>query len=442
MEIVDKLSAAIRYKTVSYADDAGIEYDQFEKFLNFLPTAFPLLFSSSEQTLIADYSLVLKIAGSDPAAQPVLLLAHYDVVPVEDEDQWDYPPFEGRIAESSVWGRGALDNKGTLITILQAAEEALQAGWKPQRSVYFASGHDEEIGGARGAKNVVRYFRELGVHFHAVYDEGLTIVSPEIFSLVEKNTAFIGTSEKGHVDIELSVEGTSGHASMPPSTTAAGTLARAVALVEKHPFPTRIIGPVAEMFKYIAPHTQGPTKLLLKNSRLCAALLKPFLQKSHTSNALIRTTQAVTMLQGSTKENVLPDRASAVVNCRILPGETMEDVVSHMRRAIKGLPVKIEPIAHLQGNNPLPVSRIDQEGYRWLETAIKRVYPDIIVAPSIVMATTDSRHFKECSDNIYRFVPFVLDRSLLGSMHSTNERLPLDTLAKAVQVYARLFEHF
>lgn len=442
MEIVDKLSAAICYKTVSYTDDAGIEYDQFEKFLDFLPTAFPLLFSSAEHKHIADYSLVLKISGSDPAAKPVLMLAHYDVVPAENEEQWEYPPFEGRIAEGCVWGRGTLDNKGPLMTVLQAAEEALEKGWKPQGSVYIASGHDEEIGGARGAKNIVAYFRELGVHFHAVYDEGLTIVTPEIFSLVKRNTAFIGTSEKGHVDIELSAEGKSGHASMPPSSTAAGTLAKAVALVEKRPFSTRIIGPVAEMFRYIAPHTQGPMKLLLKNSRLCAPLLKPFLQKSHTSNALIRTTQAVTMLQGSTKENVLPERAFAVVNCRILPGESIDDVVDHMSRAIKGLPIKVKPIARLQGNNPLPVSRIDQEGYRRLETAIKAVYPDTIVAPSIVMATTDSRHFKECSDNIYRFIPFVLDRSLLGSIHSTNERLALDTLAKAVQVYVRLFEQF
>ncbi|MFW5711872.1 MAG: M20/M25/M40 family metallo-hydrolase [Spirochaetota bacterium] len=441
MEIVDKLSSAIRFKTVSYTEQSRIEYDQYEKFLEFLPAAFPTLFSTAEKELISDYSLVLKLPGRDPSAQPVLLLAHYDVVPA-DESAWKFPPFEGRVAENALWGRGALDNKGSLITILQAAEEALEKGWQPERTVYFAAGHDEEIGGGNGAKQIVQYFRRQGVYFHAVYDEGMTIVTPEVFSMVDKNVAFIGTSEKGHVDIEISAVGKSGHASMPPSSTAAGTVARAVSLLEKNPFPARIIGPVAELFEYIAPHTRGFTKLVLQNSRLCAPVLKPLLQRSHTSNALIRTTQAATMLQGSPKENVLPARASAVVNCRILPGETIDDVVRHMQRAVDGLAVTIAPIAHLEGNNPLPVSSTQQPGYRWLAEAVKAVYPDIIVSPSIVLVTTDSRHFKDCSDNIYRFIPFVLDKALLGSIHSADERLPIEDLHAAVRVYSRLLEQF
>ncbi len=441
MEIVDKLSSAIRFKTVSYTEQSRIEYDQYEQFLEFLSTAFPTLFRAAEKEIVSNYSLVLKLPGSDPSAQPVLLLAHYDVVPA-DEAAWKHPPFEGRVAENALWGRGALDNKGTLITILQAAEEALEKGWKPERTVYFASGHDEEIGGANGAKQIASYFRRQGVRFHAVYDEGMTIVTPEVFSMVERNVAFIGTSEKGHVDIEISAVGRSGHASMPPNSTAAGTVAQAVSLLEKNPFPTRIIGPVAELFDYIAPHTRGFTKLALQNSRLFAPLLKPLLQRSHTSNALIRTTQAATMLQGSPKENVLPARASAVMNCRILPGETIEDVVRHMQRAVDGLAVKIEPIAHLEGNNPLPVASTQEAGYRWLADAVKAEYPEVIVSPSIVLVTTDSRHFKECSDNIYRFIPFVLNKALLGSIHSADERLPLDNLHAAVRVYSRLLEQF
>ena len=441
MEIVDKLSSAIRFKTVSYTEQSRIEYDQYEQFLEFLSTAFPTLFRTAEKEIVSNYSLVLKLPGSDPSAQPVLLLAHYDVVPA-DEAAWKYPPFEGRVADNALWGRGVLDNKGTLITILQAAEEALENGWKPERAVYFASGHDEEIGGANGAKQIASHFRRQGVRFHAVYDEGMTIVTPEVFNMVDRNVAFIGTSEKGHVDIEISAVGRSGHASMPPNSTAAGTVAKAVSLLEKNPFPTRIIGPVAELFDYIAPHTRGFTKLALQNSRLFAPLLKPILQRSPTSNALIRTTQAATMLEGSSKENVLPARASAVMNCRILPGETIEDVVRHMQRAVDGLTVTIEPIAHLEGNNPLPVSSTQQAGYRWLAEAVKAEYPEVIISPSIVLVTTDSRHFKECSDNIYRFIPFVLDKALLGSIHSADERLPLDDLHAAVRVYSRLLEQF
>lgn len=442
MEIVDKLSAAIRFKTVSYTERSSIEYDQFEKFLEFLPEAFPHLFKRAERVTIADYSLVLKIPGSDAKAKPILMLAHYDVVPAENFTEWKYPPFDGRVEGSEVWGRGALDNKGPLISILQAAEEALSKGWTPERSVYFASGHDEELGGDRGAKSIVRYFQEQGVQFYAVYDEGMTIVTPEVFSVVDRNVAFIGTSEKGLVDIELSVEGKRAHASMPPPSTAAGTLSKAVALVEKNPFPPRIIGPVAELFAYVAPYTQGFTKLMLRNTGVFAPLLKPILQRTPTTNALIRTTQAATMLQGSSKENVLPARASAVINCRILPGETVEDVVRHMQKAVKDLKVKVEPVPPTGGNDPLPVSSTEHEGYRRLKEAITAVYPDIVVSPSIVLVTTDSRHFREISDNIYRFIPFILDRALLGSLHSTDERTQVDVLVKAVQVYRGLLEKF
>ncbi len=440
MEIVNKLSAAIRFKTVSYTEKSRIEYDQFEKFLEFLPEAFPSLFKTAEKTTIADYSFILKVAGRNPELKPVLMLAHYDVVPADDESEWQFSPFEGKVEGNELWGRGALDNKGPLISILQAAEEAIQKGWQPQRSVYFASGHDEEIGGAEGAKNIVRYFKEHNIRFHAVYDEGMTIVTPEVFSVVDRNVAFIGTSEKGLVDIELSVEGQSGHASMPPPTTAAGIISRAVAQIEKHPFPTRIIGPVAELFEYVAPYSQGFTKFLLANTRLFSPLLRPILQRTNTTNALVRTTQAATMLQGSLKENVLPARASAVLNCRILPGETVDDVIRHMQKAVDGLPVKVGPVPHLEGSNPLPVSSTEQPGYLWLKEAINAEYPEVIVAPSIVVVTTDSRHFREQSDNIYRFIPFILNRSLLGSIHSTNERTQLDVLKKAVRVYSGLLQ--
>ena len=442
MEIVDKLSSAIRFKTVSYTEGSSIEYDQFEKFLEFLPEAFPHLFKRAEKVTIADYSLVLKISGSDTKAKPILMLAHYDVVPAENLTEWKYPPFDGRVEENEVWGRGALDNKGPLISILQAAEEALSNGWSPTRTVYFASGHDEELGGDRGAKSIVRYFKEQGVQFYAVYDEGMTMVTPEVFSVVDRNVAFIGTSEKGLVDIELSVEGKSAHASMPLQSTAAGTLSKAVALVEENPFPPRIIGPVAELFAYVAPYTRGIITLMLRNTGVFAPLLKPILQRTPTTNALIRTTQAVTMLQGSSKENVLPARASAVINCRILPGETVGDVVRHMQKAVKGLPVKVATVPPTGGNDPLPVSCTEHEGYRRLKEAITAVYPDIVVSPSLVLVTTDSRHFREISDNIYRFIPFILDRALLGSLHSTDERTPVDVLVKAVQVYRGLLENF
>lgn len=440
MDMFEKLSKAVAIPTVSYSDRSLIDFTQYERFLAFLPEAFPKLFEMADMQRVADHSLLLHLSGSDKSKKPILFLAHYDVVPPGESDEWRYPPFEGRVVEDSIWGRGSLDNKGTLVAILQALEEALQNGWKPSRSVYFASGHDEEIGGGEGAKNIAAYFQSRQISLHAVYDEGMTILKPELFPIVDRNMALIGTSEKGHVDIEISAAGRSGHSSMPPDSTAAGIIAKAVTEIEKNPFPARIIGPVAELLRNSAPYTKGLTRLVLRNPALWSPLIKRTLQASDTSNALVRTTQAVTMLQGSKKENVLPQRASAVVNCRILPGETIEDVIQHLRLATSGLGVEIRRIPELEGNNPLPISSTTDEGYLLLESAISEVYTDTAVGPSIVLATTDSRHFLNVSENIYRFVPVVLDKELLASIHSSNERMPVESLEKAVQVYRKLIE--
>jgi len=440
MDIVEKLSRAVSIPTVSHTDRSRNDYPRYEEFLSFLPQAFPRLFETAEVRRIAEYSLLLRVRGKDDTKKPVLFLAHYDVVPAGDEENWKHTPFGGEIAEEAVWGRGTIDNKGTLAAVLQAAEEALETGWKPERTIYFASGHDEEIGGAQGAKNIVADLSARGVQLEAVYDEGMTIVTPELFPMMDRNIAFIGTSEKGHVDIEIIAEGDSGHASMPPGSTAAGIIAKAVAAIERNPFPSRIIGPVEELFRKIAPYNSGFTRLVLNNPRLWGPVLKPILQKSVTSNALIRTTQAVTMLRGSEKENVLPHRATAAVNCRILPGETIEDVIAHIERTTSGIGVRVRTVPELEGNNPLPVSSTDTETYRALDEAVRSAYPDTVVVPTIVLVTTDSRHFSTISENIYRFVPVILDKDLLGSIHSSNERLPIESLTKACRVYRRLLE--
>lgn len=438
MDIADKLSAAIAVPTVSYSDRGMIEYERFEEFLSLLPELFPRVFESAEFRRVGKYSILLRLAGRNREKEPVLFLAHYDVVPAEEGDGWNYPPFSGMIADGFVWGRGAIDNKGTLVMVLQAMEELLGEKWKPGRDVLFASGHDEEIGGVEGARNIVALLEEQGVHLHAVYDEGMTIVTPDIFPLVKKNIAFIGTSEKGHVDIEISAGGVGGHASMPPPSTTAGMIGRAVAAIEKRPFPARIIKPVEELLRTLAPYTKGVARLALQNPALWSPVVKRSLQANHTSNALVRTTQAVTMLQGSPKENVLPDRSTAVINCRILPGETIEDVLTHFRKITQGLGVEVGFFLGPNGSDPLPVSSTSSEGYHLLSRAIGTVFPDVVVSPSIVLATTDSRYFHRVSDNIYRFVPVVLDRKLLDTIHGIDERISVEGLQRASRVYGEL----
>ncbi len=441
MDIVEKLGKAVSIPTVSHLDRSRIDYTHYEDFLAFLPQAFPVLFSAADVERIADYSLLLRLPGNDESLKPVLLLAHYDVVPEGDEVEWKYPPFSGTVAEEKLWGRGTLDNKGPLITILQAAEEALQAGWIPAKTIYLGSGHDEEIGGSQGARNIVAYLRSRGVHLDTVFDEGMTIVTPELFPMVDRNVAFIGTSEKGQVDIEITAAGQAGHASMPPASTAAGAVARAVAAIERNPFPARLTPPVVAFLKNIAPLNPGFIRFVLSRPRLFDPVLKKFMQRSPTSNALVRTTQAVTMLQGSGKENVLPARASAVINCRILPGETIEDVIAHIGKSTTGLGVRVGRLTPELGSTPLPISSPDTVTYRALEEAILAAFPDIAVVPTVVTVTTDSRHFAEISDNIYRFIPMVLDRARMNSIHSVNERIPIENIHQAVRVYRTLLEN-
>jgi len=440
MDIVEKLSRAVAIPTVSHLDRSRIDYSHYEDFIVFLPRIFPTLFSMAEVQRIADYSLLLRLPGREKSLKPVLLLAHYDVVPAGGEDEWKYPPFSGTVAEENLWGRGTLDNKGPLITMLQAAEEALLAGWTPARTVYFGSGHDEEIGGARGAKGIAAYFQSQGVHLDTVFDEGMTIVTPELFPMVDRNVAFIGTSEKGQVDIKITAAGQAGHASMPPPSTAAGAVARAVAAIERNPFPTRLTPPVIAFLKNIAPLNQGLIRFVLSRPRLVAPILKKIMQRSPTSNALVRTTQAVTMLQGSDKENVLPASASAVVNCRILPGETIEDVIAHIGKATAGLGVRVDRLSPELGTNPLPISSTETSPYRALKEAVLSAFPDIVVVPTVVTVTTDSRHFAEISDNIYRFIPMVLDKARMNSIHSSNERIPIGNIHQAIRVYRTLLE--
>lgn len=456
MDIANKLSAAVAIPTVSFSDRTRIEYGRFEEFLEFLPSLFPRVFERAEFRKVGGYSMILRLpgkagkgkngsgkaglGGGRAMKEPVLFLAHYDVVPAEETEKWKYPPFDGTIAEGFVWGRGAIDNKGTLIMVLQALEELLEKGWEAERDIYVVSGHDEEIGGTEGARKVEALLREEGIRLHAVYDEGMTIITPELFPIVNRDVAFVGTSEKGHVDIEISARGQGGHASMPPGSTAAGMIGRAVAAIEKKPFRPRIIGPVAELLRNIAPHTRGFAKLALRNPTLWGPVLKRSLQSSTTSNALVRTTQAVTMLQGSPKENVLPDKSSAVINCRILPGETIEDVLNHFRRTTEGIGVEVGLFQGPNGCDPLPVSSTSSEGYQLLSRAIGTVFPEVVVSPSIVLAATDSRYFYGVSDNIYRFVPVVLNRELFDTIHGTDERISIEGLKKACRVYGELFQ--
>jgi len=434
------LARALQFRTVSQLPREENDYGEYEQFLSYLKEAFPVFFRTAEVEHINRYSLLCTLRAPEDrrGLLPVLLLAHYDVVPPGREDAWDHPPFSGTLTETSVWGRGAVDDKGCLIAMLAAAEELLQRGEQPRRTVVFALGHDEEIGGGEGAYLIAQTLAERGERFSFVLDEGLTILAPDVFPLVDRDLALIGVSEKGHVDLRLRAAGSPGHSSTPPPTTAGGTIARAVSRIEARPFPARMTTPVEDFLKTIAPYAGGVKQFFLSRPRRFFPLLKPLLQREPKGNAMVRTTGAVTMLAGSEKENVLPAEASAVVNCRILPGETIDSVVRKLKADIANPEVSVEPIPSLMGNNPLPISDRTGEGFHLLTELLAELFPRTLAAPSLVLGTTDSRHYAGLSENIYRFVPFRLTKERLEAVHGYNEHLPREDFTKAVEFYRAL----
>lgn len=434
--IAQKMSSAIKIPTVSYMDQTKVDYGSFKNYHELMAEAFPLVHTKLDKTVINDYSLLYYFKGKDEAKAPSLFMAHMDVVPIAEgtEEDWKYPAFSGAIEEGFVWGRGALDTKVTMIAALEAAELLLEKGYQPERDLYFAFGHDEEVQGTQGAVKIAQYLEKQGVEIGFVLDEG-GIVSTDSIKEVDESLAIIGIAEKGYADIELSVKGGGGHASMPPSSTALGQISQAIVNLEKHQMPLRMTKPVEIFFEQIGPSMSLVNKTILANLWLFKPLFIRIFSKSNTGNALLRTTTAPTMSKASNAPNVLPQEAKATVNFRVAPGESVASVVAHIKRVNKDIDLEVKV---LQGNEPTEISSLTSEGYKAIAEVANHVFEDVIVAPYMVMAATDSRNFSGIAKDIYRFAPLVVDREALATIHNTNERVSIDNLVKCVSFYMHL----
>ncbi|RPI96521.1 MAG: M20/M25/M40 family metallo-hydrolase, partial [Spirochaetales bacterium] len=390
--------------------------------------------------IISKYSLLYTWEGTDPNRKPILLLGHIDVVPVESgtEKDWTHPPFSGAIADGYVWGRGTLDIKLNVMGILEAVEHLLAAGFRPRQTIYLAFGHDEEVGGRNGAKKIAALLKEREVSPDYTLDEGGCVIEGAIAGL-SAPAALIGIAEKGYLSLEFSVEGEGGHSSMPPRQTAAGILCAAIAKLEKNQFPTRIEGAALQMFRFLGPEMSFTNRLILGNMWLLGGVLKSQLLKSSTMAAAIRTTTAPTMLQGSVKENILPMMATAVVNYRILPGDTMESVIKRAEKIISDSRVKIHALEG--GSDPSPVSDTESASFSTLQKTIHQLFPGAIVSPYLVLGATDSRYYTGVSVNVYRFTPLSLKNEDLKRMHGTNERISVANYEQVVQFFIQLIKN-
>ncbi|MDE3153678.1 MAG: M20 family peptidase [Acidobacteriota bacterium] len=438
---VGRLAGAIRIQTVSEPEQPPDQAAMLA-FRTYLEQSFPNVHATLTREVIADGALLYTWKGSDPALKPVIFLAHMDVVPVDPATagQWTRPPFSGDVDGGYVWGRGSLDDKDNLMSIMEAAEILLDNGFQPKRTMYFAFGDDEENGGYRGARVIAQALASRGVSAEFLTDEGGAVVPGSMLGIASP-VAIVGIAEKGIVSVRLSVSAPGGHSSVPPARTAIGRLATAVSRLEAHQMPARITPALAGTFDAIAPELPFPRRLVLANRWLFGPLIVNQMLLEPQTAASLRTTTAPTIFQSGIKDNVLPTDATAVVNFRILPGDTIDGVVQHIRDTIHDTGITVAPLTTPPGRNPSPISSITSAGYRALQQTFAQRFSGVRVVPNLLVAATDSSHYGAVTHDIYRFSPVAVPADALEAVHGINERIGIDSYVKAVQFMAQLMRN-
>lgn len=435
--VAQRLAEAVRFKTISWEDPQAQPDTELPAFIDFLRSRYPLVFSRLKQEEFPGLGLLLRWPGQDPQATPVLLAAHLDVVPVESgtESTWQHAPFSGDIAGGYIWGRGTLDDKGIALAELEAAEALLAAGRQPPRTLYLAFGGDEEIGGEHGAKVIAEHLRQQGVKLDYVLDEGLAITQGFIAGL-HQPAALVGIGQKGYATFTLRASGPGGHSSVPVDDNPLAAVARAVARIDAAPAPLTLTEPVRQMLEGIAPAMPPGMRLVLGNLWLTAPLVKQVFKAKPATRAMLQTVVSPTVFHSGEKDNIVPQQARTEINVRILPGDSVEQV---RKRFLQAAGSGIVAIQALPGSTePTPVSDSGSRGYRNLAGAIHAVYPDAVIAPGLVLALTDSRHYVGLARDIYRFGPLRLNPEDLPRIHGSNERIAVDDYAAAVRFFATL----
>lgn len=432
----ERLAQALRFPTISLQP---IDSQAFLSLDTFLAGNFPLSDSLLHRHTIAGLSTILEWPGKQAALDPILLLAHKDVVPPDSGSlhRWTYPPFAGTRAEQSVWGRGAIDDKGSLLAIMEAVEILLKEGYQPNRSIWFAFGHDEETGGSEGAAAMARWFADKNITFEYILDEGMLLVE-DGGGGIQQPLAVIGIAEKGMLTLKLQAITEGGHSSRPPKETAVGMLAEAIYKLQENPFPARLDGATRLMLEYIGPETKMPEKIAFANLWLSKNLIINQLEKNPGTNAMLRTTIAPTIFKAGVKSNVLPAQAEAFVNFRILPGDTPESVTERVKKIVDNPGVSISVHDAEDHTPPSPVSSTETLGFRVIEKTIREIFPDAVVAPGLVIAGTDSKHYHDLARGTYRFMPLSLKNEELSQFHGNDERITEEDYADMIHFYRQL----
>lgn len=435
--VAQRLATALQFRTISSLDQPTLSEGEFNRLHAHMKQAFPLLHARLKRETIGAASLLYTWTGSDTSAKPIMLMAHQDVVPIapDTEKNWQQPPFDGVIQDGFIWGRGSWDDKGNLFAIMEAVESLLQEGFIPRQTIYLAFGHDEEVSGLQGAKQIAGVLQSRGVRLDYILDEGL-LITEGILKGLNPAAALIGIAEKGYATVHLSLDATPGHSSMPTQKTAIGMMSVALARLEDQQLPADIRGVALQMFDTIAPEMNGINRVLLSNLWLFKPLVQRELAKGASTNAMLRTTTALTVIHAGNKENILPGHIDATVNFRTLPGDTQASVLAHLKKTLNNDAIALHPAK--ANSDASRVSSINSAAYLTLNKSIREVFANTIVAPGLMLGATDSRHFEALSENIFKFSPVRATADDLPRFHGTNERISIKNYAEMIRFYHQL----
>lgn len=462
---IKRLVGGIRIPTISHEVYEKTDFRPFDEFKKYLAEVYPEVYQKMDTTVINNYGLIFRWKGKNPKLKPILFLSHYDVVPVvgydpkaegqvnpiiynpdkssfvpidSNQTKWDYPPFSGAVANGRIYGRGTLDMKGMLFAILESADALIAEGFQPEQDIWFAFGHDEEPGGAHGAFYIANYFKEQGISFESVYDEGGIIAAPGAIGGINKPIALIGLGEKGFLTLKIKVHAIGGHASMPPKKSSLVLAAEIIERLNKNQMPARIIPPIASFLNQTGGNMNFVSRLAIANQWLLKPVLLQSLGKSPAANALIRTTTAVTMTKGSDAPNVLASVAEITVNFRILPGDSVSDVIKHVEKVCKNYDVEIETVLSREASD---ISPLDTKGFNKIKETVSTFFPDAIVSSYITVAGTDAYKYQIVSDHIYRFMPVYLNQYEQRTIHNENEHISIENYMKMIGYFKELMKN-
>ena len=432
---VRHLSEAAQIRTISNQDPAANDVAEWDRLHAWLASTYPAVHGAMRRTILPNRTLVYHWPGSDASLAPVILMAHQDVVPVTPgtEGDWKYPPFAGTIADGAVWGRGTVDDKGSLVGLFEALDALAKSGFQPKRGIYLVSGHDEEAGGS-GAIAAAAKLKAAGVKAIYTLDEGSIVLTDT--PVIDGPAIMIGIAEKGYGTLKVTASAPGGHSSMPPAETGVTTLAKAVLAIAGKPFPLEFRGPGASMIEALAAKKGGATRMAVANRWLFGRSLKNRLGAAPTTAAAFHTTIAPTMLEGSPKENVLPQSANALINYRIAPWNSSADVMARAKAAVGSTKVDLAWVK--PPREPSRVSSTSSQGWKWIAAAARADAPDAVLTPTLVVAGTDSRSMEPVSEDVYRFMPMHFSLKESAMIHGTNEHMAIDSFKRMIDFYARL----